>query len=266
MVLAGGALLLAGAAVLARSRRPEPKPAPSHGQPRLKAGPVAGIGFANVLEDPPTESLDSLVGTFVPRWKASGFRPEGLETSLSELLRSFALADVLAELARQGPLEEGFSVLRRLVAERRALKESVLQVVVADRDPETRLFALRLLPPFSLLDSLEKVAVLRSAERSPEGELGRQLVRYVSKDPAEDGVSAWLTQLLEGRGDPEVKAEALRALVRFPDPLAAAALKRCFESPDAPVSQRASILAALSASPDAVARSPWLPDCPAHPG
>jgi hypothetical protein len=145
------------------------------------------------------------------------------------------------------------------------LRKSALEVLRAARvDRETRLFALRLLPPFNLLSGdSERGTLLGLLERLPEGELGCQLVRYVSANPTDRDVSACLARILEWHGDPEVKADVFTALVRFPDPIAASTLKRCFEDPDAPVSQRARILGALAGSGTSQAayeRYSWLAD------
>jgi hypothetical protein len=211
-------------------------------------------GLRESVETVPAESLEVLVANLVSRLKEEGAEDA---RSLTELLQKYSVVDVLGEL-RQASLEQGFSVLRRMIADDPTWRESLLHVVAdAGADTGTRLFALRLLPSFAELRALERSPLLRQA--IPDGELGRQLVRFVGKDPGEEGVGAWLSQVLICSEDPEVQADALRALVRCPDPLAAATLKRCVDDPAAPVVQKARILAALTA-PGAADRFPWLLD------
>jgi hypothetical protein len=263
LVLALGTLLLAGAAMLARSPRAQDgasrQPIPS--ERGVAADAVAEDREA--VEDLPV--LESRITEFVARLKAEVFLEGGspeLAASLLEMLGRFPVLEVLREISRHAPLEHGFSVLRQLIAESPALREAVIQVLSAEADPEMQLFALRLLPGFALLGCLEREALLRQATRPLDGEFGRQLVRYVGKDPAIDGALAWLVQRLERGADPEVQGEALRALVRCADVSAVSTLKRWFEDPDVPASQRARFLAALSApgkAPAVFERYPWLP-------
>jgi len=208
------------------------------------------------VETAPAESLEVLVADFVSRLKEEGAEES---RSLTELLKRNSFVDVLRELSHAS-LEQGFSVLRQWVAEEPGLRESLLQALI-DRCEETgtRLFALRLLPPLAQLRPLEKDYLLRIMAPIPDGELGRQVVRYVAKDPAEEGVGAWLSQVLIRSEDPDVQADALRELVRCPDPVTAATLERCIDDPAAPVFQKARILGALTA-PGAAARFPWLLD------
>ncbi len=261
ILVAAGAFLLAGAALLARSS-PSARRADA---PRPSAASPVSAEDAEPSENGSTRSLESWVEEFVVLLKAEG--SEGVSLGAASLwderLETVAMRDVLGPLARHAPLEEGFTALRKRVAESRKRRESVLQVVAAaDADLETRLFALRLLPAFADLGALEREMVLRPMERLPEGELGSQVVRYVSRNSSGEGVSAWLSRLLDYCGDPEIRVEVFRALVRFSDPMAVFTLKRCFEDPDGPDSQRARILASFcSVGPASglYARYPWLP-------
>ncbi|HVE41786.1 MAG TPA: hypothetical protein VNM14_17975 [Planctomycetota bacterium] len=259
ILIAAGALLLAGAAVLARSS-PSVRRADA---PRSSA--VSPEVQIEVTEDGSTKSLESQVAAFVELLKAEGSAGISCDSASLwvELLETFPMPDLLGQIGRHAPLEEGFSVLRKGVAETSALRESVLQVVAAaNADPETRMFALRLLPSFAHLGALEREAFLRQMERIPEGELGCQVLRYVSKNSSEERVSAWLSQVLDRCGNSQIRVEALRVLVGFPDPTAVTTLKRCFEDPDVPDSHRARILASLCSAgpaPEIYARHPWLP-------
>jgi hypothetical protein len=264
LAVAAGSILLTGGAMLARASRPDPQVGGLRRMPPLNSGSTDGSAEEAPVDEVATASLEARVTEFVFDLKAAGLddaSPSSVETSLGELLQRFPLHEVLNQLGRHAALEEGFSVLRRLVAEGASLRASVLEVIRAGEvDPETRLFALRLLPPFSALSSLERAALLNQEEQQFQGELGRQVVRHVGKDPAEEGVSLWLSRRLNRCPDPEVQAEVLRALVRSTDPMALSILKQCFDTSDGPVADRATILAALSAAgPAAYARHPWLP-------
>jgi hypothetical protein len=172
---------------------------------------------------------------------------------LAEMLHQCPMSGILHRLARLGPLEQGFSVLRQRVAENDRWRQSILEVLVAgDVDEETKLFALRLLPPFARLSDIERSTLTRLLDRPPPGELGRQFVRYV-------GAAPWLSRILEQSEDASVKAEALRALARCPDPIAEPVLRRWLEDPDAPASLKAGILSSF-AVPGTASRPPWLPD------
>ena len=254
IAIAAGALLLAGTAALVRGSRVEPRTTPS-APPVEEALPAPDDeGSAGVL---PADVLDSRITAFVERLKGAGSAPS---ESLEELLLSCPMEELLHRIGSQAPLEHGFEGLRRLIAERPALRRAVMRVVASpDVDEETRLFALRLLPPFpSLAGDSDRDLLLRLVP-PPGGEPGRQLVRYISGSPLATDAGVWLSRVAERCDDPSVKADVLRALARWPDPIAESILKRHLEDPAVPDSQRAAILGALSV-PGVAARYLWLPD------
>ncbi|RPH37366.1 MAG: hypothetical protein EHM91_15135, partial [Planctomycetota bacterium] len=200
IAIAAAGLLLAGVALRSRGSRADQNPPPR----LLRYAPGASVERPPGDEERPeagtTEPLDLRVTDFVARLKAAGLQhrfSDDLAQSLKEMLKDFPAEEVLERMGREAPLEEGFAVLRQGVEESRALRESVLQVVAATHAAEdTRLFALRLLPSFaSLRSDLERGFLLHQVDHLPGGELGRQLVRYISKSP-EPEASACLSRLL----------------------------------------------------------------------
>ena len=267
IALAAGGLLLAGVALRSRASSADPNPPPRLLHPPQSASVERPPSDEERPETVTTDPLELRVTDFVARLKAAGVQErfsDDLAQSLKEMLQDFPPVDVFERIGRQDPLEEGFAVLRQAVEESRTLRESVLQVVAAtDADEETRMFALRLLPYFaSLRGDSERGVVLHQVEHLPRGELGRQLIRYVGKSP-EPEASASLSRLLGRCRESEVRGEVLRALVRFPDPIAASTLKQWFADSETPASERALILGTLTApgaGEAAYARYPWLPE------
>jgi hypothetical protein len=230
--IAVAAFLIAAATLATRASRTAPDPFPP-------SRPATVLP----LEPAPTESEpEEVLGRF-----------DSDPADVAEMLHHFPTAEILHRWARQGPLEQGFSVLRQRVAENDLWRQSILErLVAADVDEETKLFALRLLPPFERLSDVERSTLTRLLDRPPPGELGRQFVRYVA-------TTSWLSRILEQSEDVSVKAEALRGLARCRDPIAESILRRWLEDPDAPAALNAGILSTF-AVPSTVSRPAWLPD------